>query len=1099
MRQWTREQQDAIGTTDRNVLVSAGAGSGKTEVLKERIVRLVKAGVPITKLLVVTFTRAAAAEMTQRIRRGLLDAMEEEQADTPWLRSQLDLISQANISTIHAFCANVLRRRFDLIGADPAFRVASETESRILLLETARELLEEWYDQEDGEILSLTEWFGSSDDEQLMDMILRVREFSMSTPNPYEWLENASALYFNGSYIKGVVQLGAAKTAEAKELMEKALCLLGGDGYEPERCVLRQELFELERYENELASGEALPPVWGRLFWRTKPAHANMETIKSLRDEAKDTMGGVLRLFPVPLQEIEQRTIKTGEMVSVLCRTAIRLDERYGQKKRDKNVMDYNDLEHFALKIFELEPKEWQEKFAYIFVDEYQDSSRVQEEIINRIKRENNVFLVGDVKQSIYRFRLAEPELFLDKFNAYSEEKGTEPNYKIRLNANFRSKQSILNYVNSVFTCCMSKETGDVDYDGGQCLQIGDNEKQTGGDTCLVKLLDREKGASARDVALSEAAVIACRMKELHKLGYRYGDMAVLLRSIKENGSLFAAALTNEGIPVFEDYGAELLKTPEIEAVVSVLQTMDNSRQDVMLLAAMRSFMGGFNDRELAQIRAENGMADKDTAFYDAVMAAGQRGDGLGEKVRAFFRLIETYRRLSQRRSIEELIEALLYETGYYDYVLALSGGDKRRGNLELLLQAAKEYAAGEFKGLWGFLRYFEELKGAGGGKESAANLGVNDDVVRITTIHKSKGLQFPCVFIPMLGAQFNTSDQKEPVLLHKRLGVGLEYRNTGTRQRSEGAARLLMKETMAREETSEQMRILYVAMTRAKEQLMLVGSHEDAAGYAGAEEWKTAGAKRFLDWIVPASLHNPACDFQIMEAAQPPAGSQEQYEMTAGDDTFARERFAWRYPYDTSAPSKMSVSELTAKKEGAPLRTEAAVPQFIKTKAATAGQKGSVWHFVLQHIDLGRTTLSDVENQLSFMVEKELLLIEEASLVDPLMIARFFETGVGLRIRNAKKVWREWPFNLRINAHEAGFGEGELLLQGIIDCVFMEEDGVYLVDYKTDRLQEGKENEFIQRHSPQLDLYEKALCGAQLTVRGKCLYSFALHREFWL
>ena len=1098
MRQWTPEQLDAITTTDKNVLVSAGAGSGKTDVLKERIVRLVQAGVPITKLLVVTFTRAAAAEMTQRIRRGLLDAMEEDNADTEWIRSQLDLIGQAGISTLHSFCANVLRRRFDLIGADPAFRVSSQTEAQVMLMETAEELLEEWYEQEDADILSLSEWFGSNDDERLIEMILRVREFSMSTPDPRAWLQNAPELYFNGSYVDGIRQLGIEKAKEAKKLMEQAICLLGNEGYGQERIILMQGLLETERYIEEFSKGNAASPIWGTLNWRTKPVHEQKEKIVTLRKQAKECMEEAMELFPVPLGELKQRTKQTGEIARALCRAAILLDDRYGGKKRDKNVMDYGDLEHLALKILELAPQEWREKYAYIFVDEYQDSSRVQEEIINRVKRENNVFLVGDVKQSIYRFRLAEPELFLEKFNTYPDKKGSGNNYKIRLNANFRSKQSVLDYVNSVFTLCMSRETGDVDYNDEQRLLIGDKESQGGGDVCIVRLLDRQKGASPRDLALSEASEIAKRMKELHAKGYRYGDMAVLLRSVKENGRLFAAALSQEGIPVFEDYGAELLRTPEIEAVISVLKVMDNSRQDVMLLSAMRSYMGGFNDRELAQIRVENGAGEKDVTFFEAVLAAGKREDDLGEKVRAFFRMIEDYRQLSQRRSMEELIEELLFETGYYDYVLALSDGDKRRGNLELLLQVAREFNDSSFQGLWGFLRYFEELRGAGGGKDSAANLGVNDDVVRITSIHKSKGLQFPCVFVPMLGTQFNTEDLKKSVLLHKQLGVGLEYRNTDTRQRSDGAARLLMKQIMAREEISEQMRILYVAMTRAKEQLMLLGSQQDAAAYA-EKELNCPKARNFLDWIVPASRENTYCGFEIVDAVQPPAKPKETFPILPADNAFARSRFDWRYPFDTAAPSKLSVTQLIQKKDGAQYPQQTAVPRFMITEQMGAAQKGSVWHFVMQHIDLSKTTVSGVEAQLMELVDQELLLPEEAALIQPQQIADFFISGVGQRIKDAKKVWREWPFNLRIEAKAAGYGEGELLLQGMIDCVFEEREGVFLVDYKTDHIKEGQEEEFVQRHASQLELYEAALRGAGFRALGKCLYSFALGQEFWL
>ncbi len=1210
MANWTPEQLSAIEARDCNLLVAAAAGSGKTAVLVERIIQLmIRDKADIDHMLIVTFTNAAAGEMRERIGAALLEAIEEDNDSGEHLRRQLNLLSKASISTLHAFCIGVLRKYFHMIDLDPGFRIGDETENNILRLEAMEELLEEEYERGDEDFLGLVERFGGTrEDTPLQDLILRLHRFVQSKPYPKEWLleriedfciplSEAGRLPWMRAIEKQIrMDLSGALSLTHEALM---LCSLPGgpDTYEE---ALRSDEEQLEALLTALNLG---PEACCQQFFRLDIAklkrcgkdvdEALKNRVKDLRDQAKKVLkdlenGFFLRTF----EDFFEDLYELHPYMHCLGRLVFDFDRAYETQKQEKGILDFNDLEHLALRILsdEKAAKELREHYEYIFVDEYQDSNIVQETIIGFIRRENNLFMVGDVKQSIYRFRLADPSLFLEKYRTFDVRDGAV-NRRIDLNRNFRSRFHVLEGVNTVFRAIMSEEFGEIAYDEDAALYPGLLSEPIADPQVELHIVEK---AVAEDAALDtdvedlsdiqvEAYIAAQSITEMlkkdiydAKLGtYRlitYRDIVVLMRSTVRYAPVFQEVLASQGIPVYADVNTGYFEALEIKTFVHLLKIIDNKCQDLSLLCIMRSPIGNFSTDDLIAIRVNSHAKH----FYQAVSEyRGDQEDALKQRLDLFYERISTWQQSARYLPMEDLLWYLFTETGYYEYTGAMPGGKQRQANLRILLDRATQFQKTSIRGLFHFIRSIDKLQSSSGDMGTAKTIGENENVLRIMSIHKSKGLEFPVVLVAGIGKQFNLSDIGDACLVHKDLGLGPKYVNPDTRQTCDTLARLSMKGVIRLESLSEEMRILYVAMTRPKDKLILLGSMRDLA--RRVEKWtrtqspyQLAKGKCFLDWIGPALLRHPdggALRSMLEEEAlagltDGPSPSIDPSESAstwrvrlynrgslqgigvntiggkdlrtffaegspiADEDLYQQiqERFAWRYPHVTAGhiPSKMTVTEVkrlldkdTRDKAVKNIAYRAALgyattlldrPGFMEgTKRFTAAEKGTLVHFVLQHLNLSAVnTLSQIEEQLSFMIQKELITEEEAAVVETDRLWHFFLSPVGKRILTADTILRELPFNYRKAVMDIIPGlkdcDEYLLLQGVIDCCFEEEGGWVLVDYKTDHIFPGSvtPEEIAARYKVQLELYGEAL--SRITgrpVKEKILYLLSTGQAF--
>ncbi|MFZ5969584.1 MAG: helicase-exonuclease AddAB subunit AddA [Bacillota bacterium] len=1188
MATWTKEQQQAIDARNCNLLVAAAAGSGKTAVLVERIIQMItKDRIDIDKLLIVTFTNAAAGEMRERIGAAIAAAIEKEEADELHLRRQLNLLGKASISTLHAFCIEVVRKYFHLIAMDPNFRIGDTTETAILKLEAMEDLFEEEYEKENPLFFGLIERFGGSrDDKDLQDLVLRLHEFILSKPYPEQWLRekieefqmDIEALEKSPWYQEMARQIHM-ELKGAKEILEEALILCdspeGPAGY---RDALRDDFLLVEELIHAMEMGmEAFYHTLkdrnhqrlGRLG--KDVSEALKEQVQKLRGQVKELLDAIDKeLLAKSPEEYAKDLHGLYPYMNYMGQMIIRFGEIYGSKKWDRGIVDFNDLEHYALAILENQQaaEEYRKKFTYIFVDEYQDSNIVQETIIRHIARENNLFMVGDVKQSIYRFRLADPSLFIEKYETYQKDEQAV-NRKIDLSKNFRSRGEILHGVNTIFGHIMTKELGEISYDENARLYPGAETEPIQDPAIEVYLVDKnyqpeeleEQLEDIEDTAL-EAKLIAGRIKELlkeeiydykrqcyRKLTYR--DMVILLRTTKNWTETFLEILTAEGIPVYADVNSGYFEALEVHLFVDLLRVIDNKRQDIPLLSVMRSPIGNFGVQDLINIRTSS----KAKTFYEALEEYTlTQEDELQVRLSTFLSHIRRWKEEARYIPMDEFIWKLLTDTGYYDYIGAMPGGHQRQANIRILFDRARQFQKTAVKGLFHFIKFIDKLKNSSGDMGTAKTLGENDDVVRLMSIHKSKGLEFPVVFAAGMGKQFNLMDTNEKILLHKDLGIGPQYVDPEMRQYHDTLPKTIMKNKIKIECLSEEMRILYVALTRPKDKLILTGAVRDVEKHIAKwakplSTFNLSKGKTYFDWIGPSLLRHRDGDVlrqagkvlwssdELWEDASPwrihllkksdilseqGESLQEQRNIEAKFQRLhateegpwadlVNERLNWQYPYPMTAkiPSKLSVTEIKQimVKEITPMGMNIPslirMPQFLdKDKKFSGVEKGTIIHFVMQHVDLKRVyTASEIQEQLEEMVKKELLHAEEAEIVNVKKILCFFQSPIGKRILQAQKVYREKAFNFIKKAEEVIPDlvncEEELLIQGVIDCYFEEEDEFILVDYKTDYIPYDKKAEIVNNYSIQIRLYREAL--EKITgrkVKESYLYLFYLDEE---
>ncbi|MCL2873496.1 MAG: helicase-exonuclease AddAB subunit AddA [Defluviitaleaceae bacterium] len=1244
---YTPAQKSAINTTGCNLLVSAAAGSGKTAVLVERIIKLItnpKKPLDIDKVLVVTFTDAAATEMRLRISNAIYERLNELTAPAAdqisenkilyeHLRKQSLLLNKAQISTLHSFCLNVIRTNFFAIGVDPFFKTADKAESDLLKIQALDNILNREYvkPDEDGKFAKLYQAFSEKGDaETLRETILKLYEFLSSTYWHDEWIEKHKN-EFNLSdtdtlnntpwalIIKDEVRIalnGAISTCN--ELLNIARSEAFGydealeDDIEQLEVILETVESEYSTFDDIVNAAKSYKPATLKAAKgiKVKDSKAH-EHVKDIRTKSvKDAIKKLITNFFMKSGSLLINDIKAAyEIIDELCRVTKEFTSEYNELKKDKALLDFNDLELNCIKclldqnstsqniILSQAALNLREKFAEVMVDEYQDINELQELILQCVSN-NNCFMVGDLKQSIYRFRQAKPELFSSKYKSYLYEEGS-PNQKIDLSGNFRSSAFVLNSVNFLFKQLLTEQYGGTDY--------SEKEELTGGNT-NVNLSLEEENASAVEILIIdssdkiaqsyehfddieeaeinddltsnsngfdedssdlksaeiEAIAVANYIQEMvngnsplqvfdKKIdglrNIKYGDIAILTRSVKSVSDYFDEAFKKAGIPLYVGAKGGYLDSFEVKVVLSFLQIIDNPLQDIAVTAVLYSPVYSVTADEMVQL-CGLGVLDEPSefdnhGFYNKIIVyiSGEpnKNNPLYEKLEKFISDLHRWQELALTTPISQLLDTVLTETGYLNYVGVMLKGKERQMNLLALKEYAFKYEKSSYKGIFNFVKYIERLKRAKSDDADISLLSEGDNVVRILTIHKSKGLEFPVVFVCRTGSKFNRKDESEPILFNSSLGFGLRYLTVkdDIKYRIDTISRTALKCKARLDDTSEQLRNLYVAATRAKEKLIFTGTVKDVEKskskwerYSTRKEIKLpmhfiAQTDNFLDLIMTSVKRSDYLAFdtkfdvsylskdEVLTASNASKIVDQSEDLiqikNSADKKILSEinsKFDWAYPYksDCAIRAKVSVSEakriyqsLTETTDAEPLfkRSLAPIlPDFITgKKPVTGSERGMAIHTVMEHIDLDKHRgISDIKELIIELISKQILSEKLALSIPVEKIYNFANSKLAERMRNSSSVKREVSFIMDVVPHTI-YGEEHLeseqavIVQGVIDCYFEEDGEIIIVDYKSDK---GSEGEIAARYKMQMELYKEGIeRGTGKKVKECLLYLF--------
>lgn len=1273
---WTQAQKQAIEISGCNVLAAAAAGSGKTAVLVERIIQKITDEThptDIDSLLVTTFTEAAAAKMRQEITDAIYHKLEERPKDRN-LQRQLTLAAHADICTIHSFCLHVVRSCFHLLDIDPDFSIGDTNELALMKEGVLDDLFDQLYEAEDKAFFRLLDTYASQrGDQPLRAIVLKLYDFVRSMPDYPGWLARAAAMYESdgpdGSVWLDFIRAHTASvlTGCVAELSDALKMAAGIDALESYEKALH---VEIDMIKALIVTVKTAPYAEIALAMRAvsfQPARAKRGTpaeIKDLvikpRDRAKKLIARMQAdYFGVELARQRQDFAVAAEIVRGLCHVTLAFDRAFFAAKQERNVLDFNDIEHLCLSALGQKDADGsyrpsaaavslRDKYTEIFIDEYQDANEMQEAIFSLISRGDNVFMVGDMKQSIYRFRHTNPLIFQEKRLRYSE--SSSDGCLVSMQQNFRSRGQILDTVNFIFRQVMSPMVGEIAYDDTEQLNLGAvyppaEGKLVGGDVEVYLLgayenvqaepntaaenatlsgdngvhkakaaddmaaravsngaatdnaytADRTRAGAGRPASRSgekalqrqdadgmaesetepqelagaqaEAQCIADRICQLMRAGFcvldrtgryrpiTYRDIVILMRSPKRDAAVFSEILTKNGIPVFADVGESYFISEEVMVMKNLLSVIDNPDQDIALLSVLRSPVFGFDDNMLLRLRlaapkasiygalrtcaaqaqdAPAGKGAEAPLTDDAAMQPRDgipQGDGipqdLAKRCRSVMDQLSKWRGWAVYMPAHRLLQELFDDTLYYAYAGAQQDGQLRQANLDLLYERARSFENTSFMGLYHFISYIDRIQRASYDAPSARLLGENQNVVRIMSIHKSKGLEFGVVFVARLAKRFNMRELSDHVLMHPAFGIGLDYIDSRLRYFYPMLSKSAIREKMRYEQLSEEMRLLYVALTRAKEKLILTAAPPrlelrlqawaDAASHAEGgriAEHTCAAASSFADWLMPALLRERHC---AQAAGLPgaalcdelpvslhigtqltgdqtyaaPAAAAEDDEDTAYD-AFVHERLD--YAYDSTAnkiPAKLSVTELKRILNNEldltcdslyerPLHR---VPQFLSSEALSGAARGSVMHYVMQRLDLsGKLDYTGIKQQVDAMKRQGLLTKQQAAAVKSRQLAAFFASELGRRLVAAEQAVRETPFEIAIPAKLVQKGAHDadtILLQGIIDCYFFDTSGeIILLDYKTDSVHNNSKDLAIlkKRYEPQLTYYALAL-----------------------
>ena len=880
---WTPEQTQAINQKGSNILVAAAAGSGKTAVLVERIInKILNEKIDIDKLLVVTFTNAAAAEMRERILKAIYEKIDNSvsEEEIKNLQKQVVLLNKANICTIDSFCLEVVKNNFFEMDISPNFRIGDKPEMELLKQEVLEELFEEKYESQNEDFQKLIKTYTSyRDDTPLKDLILSIYSFISSSPYPKEWLTKAVEK-FNTRKEKDFAQTDWGKIL-LQEISEEVIDDIAVLEAQAKKLSLQKDLLVYQKIlENDVQElqtlyanldnwDKAYTIAYGVDFTRWSGPKIDLpekEIAKKTREDIrKKYKNKIEKIFVSSSEEAFQDINDMYKTLTKLKDLIFEFEEKFMSRKKERNILEFSDVEHLALQILVEEKedgthkkteiaKKYMQLFQEIAIDEYQDSNMVQEYILTSVSRGNNIFMVGDVKQSIYRFRQARPELFLEKYKTYSLNKANENGLKIQLFSNFRSRENILDFTNQIFENIMSETLGEIEYTEEEYLNLGAkwNETKLKNEIDIIDISENknqeseeeekneentEEQENVEDIEL-EAKFVANKIKELIESkvqvydlkekttrDIKYRDIAILLRTTKGKAPIFEKELMEKNIPVYSDMSSVYIDSMEIQTILSLLKIIDNPYQDIPLATVMRSSIGKFTDNELVEIR----LADKHSDFYTALLKSKLSvSQNLREKIDAFLEQIEIWRKEQEYLSLEELIWKIYEDTGFLNYMGVLPNGTLRQANLKMLFERAKQYESASFKGLFNFIQFIERLSRNSGDLNSAKMIGENENVVRIMSVHKSKGLEFPIVFLVSTSSQFNLRDLNNDILLDQDLGIGVKYIDYDMQVKFDTLTKMALRNKALEASLSEEMRILYVALTRAKEKLYITALKKD-------------------------------------------------------------------------------------------------------------------------------------------------------------------------------------------------------------------------------------------------------------------------------
>ncbi len=1112
----TPAQKAAIEARGSALLVSAGAGSGKTRVLTERLMSRIcdeEQPLDLDRFLIITFTRAAAGELRGRIMEELAERLAREPGNRR-LRRQNALCSRAQIGTIHSFCASLLRENCHLLGLSPDFKIVDEERAEAMKQTALERVLEKRYEDPESSpgFLGLADTVGAGrSDERLAALVLSLHSRMQCHARPEAWARLQVSALRAPAEDAGQTPWGREILAQARSVaaywageLERLMALMAtaekiSAAYMDSFSHTAEDIRELSRCL-EIGWDRAracLPVSFDRLKGlRNSPDAALSELLKGRREACKKAMKGLEELLYAPSEQLLHEMEQTAPAMEALLELTLDFDREFEKDKQRRSLVDYSDLEHYAARLLTHEDGQPTElagqlslRYGEIMVDEYQDVSRVQDAIFRAISQDGkNLFMVGDVKQSIYRFRLADPEIFTEKYLSYSDTETPGRPRRILLRENFRSRREILEGANAVFSLCMSRRLGDMDYDEAAALRYGANYFGSVPPPELL-LLDAESGEEdSPDKTAREAAFVAEKIKALVEGGctvagreaprpLEYGDIAVLLRSANTAGPTYRRCLMERGIPVASVQGGDYFDSLEVSSLVSLLAVLDNPHQDVPLIAVLRSPAFAFSPDELTEIRSAAGKGD----FYTALKAAGEGS----EKCRAFLGLLEQLRDLAADMSMAELSWLLLERLDLLALCSAMADGERRRERLLAFIGLAERYESSGYRGLHRFVLWLRKL-GEKGQEPALGSAG--SSAVQIMSIHKSKGLEFPVVFLCDTARRFNKQDSRDTVLVHPELGLGPKLTDTLRGLEYPTLARNAIKLRLERELLSEEMRLLYVAMTRARERLFITASvkrPEEAlekarplASRPMAPELLSQ-AQSMADWLIYAALadggEHLGLSLPRQEAGAEEPASQAAQESPVADPAELRElerQLSFSYPHAAAEelPSKVTATELKGQwepdAEAVDLTEKPAglfrMPDFSRgERPLTGAEKGVATHLLLQYMDFSHSgSPEEIEAETAHLCSRGFLSQREAQAVDVKAVKKLFDSPLGQRMKSCRKLWREFKFSLLWDAGEVfGKAPGErLLLQGVVDCCLEEEDGLVVIDYKTDRVRTAED-----------------------------------------
>jgi len=1127
--------------------------------------------------------------MREKILEAIYKKIEENPEDEN-LQKQVILLNKASISTIHSFCLDVIKNNFYEIDVSANTRIADDSEILLLQQEVIDDLFEEKYEEEDSNFIKLIKTYTKyNQDEVLKDLILRVYSYIQASPFPEEWLEEQieKLNIEDGTNFSDTVW-GKIITENANQILEDSILKLQNIRTKMTRfpeldkftAKIEDDIDKYTYIQNNLSDWDTAVEAINTLKNATwikdqKITNDLKDEAKDVRESTKDEFKKVKKLMNCSSEEAVQDIKYMYPILKMLKDLILEFSQKFYQRKREKNIMDFSDMEHLALKILVKKDengnivkseiaKKYENKFEEIAIDEYQDSNLVQEYILTSVSRENNIFMVGDVKQSIYKFRQARPKLFLDKYDNYKLDPVNGEDRKIQLFKNFRSRSNILDFTNLVFEDIMSRELGNIEYNQDEYLNLGANfeEIQNQDYKTELEILDlseenddiwktdeeetEEEQEKVEDVVL-EARFVARKIKELidskyqiidKKTGRRdiqYKDIAILLRTSSGVANVYEKEISELEIPVYSDSSSQYLQSVEIETIMSLLRIINNPMQDIPLVTVMRSPIGNFTDNELIEIR----MADRNSSFYEALLKSDL------EKAHRFLSLLKELREDEEYMTLDEWIWNIYTKTGYMNYVNLMPNGALRVSNLRMLFERAKQYEEASFKGLYNFINFIDKIKFNQEDLKAAKIIGENENVVRIMTIHKSKGLEFPVVILAGVGKQFNFRDLNGKILLDQDLGMGPQYIDSDRYIEFKTLAKKALAIKEKNEAISEEMRILYVALTRAKEKLIIVGRQKDVNKkmsekqklleiYSTIDDNKInpyllQKYKTYLDWLeliylkegvantknlftvninkrekTSVKIENEVEDIskKIIEESNKNNDEQEKEKI--------KEILNWQYKHQSieGIPTKTSVSKLKEKREQEVQITQE--PKFINEEAKTkltGAQKGTLIHLCLQKMkETEEYNLEKITELIEELKDKEIITEIEVQNIDKEKLLEYTNSQLWTELKQAKEIHKEHPFYINIKASRIynqinKEDDEDILVQGVIDLFFIDKDDkLILVDYKTDYVQ--NENELVEEYKGQLDLYKEALeQSLNKKVDKMCIYSVYLNKliEIWI